>query len=87
MLPFLRGGDFDGALASRWPRSTPRRRRRTPATLQRSAARSTRCSGSSARRCVFLGLVGWALFHWRRFGKDPVYLDDPSIHIPAAART
>ena len=32
---------------------------------------------------VLLGLVGWAFFHWRRFGKDPVYLDDPSILMPA----
>ena len=32
---------------------------------------------------VFLGLSGWAFFHWRRFGKDPVYLDDPSILMPA----
>ena len=32
---------------------------------------------------ILFGLVGWALFHWRRFGKDPVYLDDPSIHVPA----
>jgi uncharacterized protein (TIGR04222 family) len=32
---------------------------------------------------VLLGLVGWAFFSWRRFGKDPVYLDDPSILMPA----
>jgi hypothetical protein len=32
---------------------------------------------------VFLGLAGWAFYHWRRFGKDPVYLDDPSILMPA----
>ena len=32
---------------------------------------------------VFMGLSGWAFFHWRRFGKDPVYLDDPSVLMPA----
>ena len=32
---------------------------------------------------MFLGLSGWALFHWRRYGKDPVYLDDPSVLMPA----
>jgi hypothetical protein len=32
---------------------------------------------------IFLGLSGWALFHWRRFGKDPVYLDDASVLMPA----
>ena len=32
---------------------------------------------------VLAGLVGWAFFHWRRYGKDPVYLDSPSIYVPA----
>ena len=32
---------------------------------------------------VLVGLAGWALYSWRRFGKDPVYLDDPSILMPA----
>ena len=32
---------------------------------------------------MFLGLSGWAVYNWRRFGKDPVYLDDPSVLMPA----
>ena len=32
---------------------------------------------------AFIGLSGWAILSWRRFGKDPVYLDDPSILMPA----
>ena len=28
-------------------------------------------------------LVGWGLLRWRRTGRDPVYLDDPSILMPA----
>ena len=32
---------------------------------------------------MFLGLTGWAVFSWRRYGKDPVYLDDPSVLMPA----
>ena len=28
-------------------------------------------------------IVGGALLAWYRYGSDPVYLDDPSIHIPA----
>ena len=32
---------------------------------------------------VFMGLAGWAYMQWRRYGKDPVYLDDPSILMPA----
>ena len=66
----------------RWPRSTRRRPRSTPPSWS-AAARSTRSSGWSAPRSILFGLVGWALFHWRRFGKDPVYLDDPSILMPA----
>ena len=32
---------------------------------------------------VFVLLVGGALIAWLRYGRDPVYLDDPSIHMPA----
>ena len=32
---------------------------------------------------VFFLLAGWAAWSWLRYGKDPVYLDDPSILMPA----
>src|SRR5204862_7538499 len=32
---------------------------------------------------VVLLLVGFVLFEWLRYGRDPVYLDDPSIYMPA----
>jgi uncharacterized membrane protein YgcG len=32
---------------------------------------------------LFLLLVAWVVAAWLRHGRDPVYLDDPSIHIPA----
>lgn len=32
---------------------------------------------------VLFLLVGWAAWSWLRYGKDPVYLDDPSILMPA----
>ena len=32
---------------------------------------------------ILLGVVGFALYRWWRSGKDPVYLDDPSILMPA----
>ena len=32
---------------------------------------------------AFVFLVGAAAWSWVRYGKDPVYLDDSSIHIPA----
>ena len=46
-------------------------------------ARSTRSSGSSGRRSSSSACPAGPFFHWRRFGKDPVYLDDPSILMPA----
>ncbi len=32
---------------------------------------------------AFVVVVGWALVRWRATGRDPTYLDDPSILIPA----
>lgn len=32
---------------------------------------------------ILVLLVGWAASSWLRYGKDPVYLDDPSILMPA----
>ena len=58
----------------------------TPEHAARAASRrgsSTRSLGLVGAPIVFLGLSGWAFFNWRRYGKDPVYLDDPSILMPA----
>ena len=63
-------------------RSTPRRRPSTPHALERSRQVNA-VVGLVGAPVVFLGLSGWALFNWRRFGKDPVYLDDPSVLMPA----
>ena len=82
MVPLLRAADFDGALGRRARRrSTPPRR---PSTRPRSRPRRqiNAVLGLVGAPVVFLGLSGWA-FSWRRFGKDPVYLDDPSILMPA----
>ena len=32
---------------------------------------------------ALLGLVGWAGWSWFRYGRDPEYLDDPSVLMPA----
>ena len=40
-----------------------------------------RRAGRRADRVLGAGRLG--VLHWRRFGKDPVYLDDPSILMPA----
>ena len=67
---------------SRSRRSTPRPRPEHAAALERSRQINA-VVGLVGAPIVFLGLSGWALFHWRRFGKDPVYLDDPSVLMPA----
>ena len=64
---------------------TPPRRPSTPRTSSAPAS-STPSSGSSAAPIVFMGLVGLGRsVNWRRFGKDPVYLDDPSVLMPGPA--
>ena len=32
---------------------------------------------------ILVGVIGFSLYRWWRSGKDPVYLDDPSILMPA----
>jgi uncharacterized membrane protein YgcG len=82
MVPSLRNADFDGALAAALERvddaATPENAQRVQLGRQINAV-----VGLIGAPTVFLGLVGWAYFAWRRFGKDPVYLDDPSILMPA----
>lgn len=82
MLPYLRDADFDGALAVALEKidaaATPENAARLQAGRQINAV-----IGLIGAPIIFLGLSGWAFFHWRRYGKDPVYLDDPSILMPA----
>lgn len=82
MLPYLREADFDGALRVAIQRIDAAA---TPANAQRLelGRQVNAVLGLIGAPIVFLGLTGWAFFHWRRFGKDPVYLDDPSILMPA----
>jgi uncharacterized membrane protein YgcG len=82
MLPFLRAADFDGALGVALERidaaATPENADRLQAGRQINAV-----LGLVGAPIAFMGLAGWAYMSWRRFGKDPVYLDDPSILMPA----
>ena len=82
MVPFLRNADFDGALNTALAKVdaavTPENAARLQTARQLNAA-----LGLIGAPIVFLGLAGWAFTSWRRFGKDPVYLDDPSILMPA----
>jgi uncharacterized membrane protein YgcG len=82
MVPFLRNADFDGALGVALERidaaATPENAARLETGRQINAV-----LGLIGAPVAFMGLAGWAFLQWRRFGKDPVYLDDPSILMPA----
>lgn len=82
MVPFLEDADFDGALGAALVKidaaATPESAVRLQAGRQINAV-----LGLVGAPVVLFGLAGWAFYSWRRFGKDPVYLDDPSILMPA----
>jgi uncharacterized membrane protein YgcG len=82
MLPYLRSADFDGALAAALTKVDAATTSEHAAELQRSRQVNA-VLGLVGAPIVFLGLSGWAFFHWRRYGKDPVYLDDASVLMPA----
>ena len=82
MVPYLRNADFDGALAVALEKVDAAATPENAAALQ-AGRQINAVLGLVGAPIVFLGLSGWAFFHWRRFGKDPVYLDDPSILMPA----
>jgi uncharacterized membrane protein YgcG len=82
MLPFLRQAAFDGALGVALAKvdaaATPEHAAQLQIGRQVNAV-----VGLVGAPLVLVGLSGWAIYSWRRFGKDPVYLDDPSILMPA----
>ena len=82
MRPHLRADDWDAAILAAINRiddvATPENAARLQQGRQLNAA-----IGLVGGPLVLVGLIGWAFFHWRRYGKDPVYLDSPSIYVPA----
>jgi uncharacterized membrane protein YgcG len=80
MLPRLRGGDFDGALLVALERVDAAATPEHAATLER-ARQVDAVVGLVGAPLALIGLVGSATLAWRRYGRDPVYLDDPSIHM------
>jgi uncharacterized membrane protein YgcG len=82
MLPLLKDGDLDAALLAGLGKidaaATPEHARSLETARQLNAV-----LGLLGGPIVFLGLAFWPFFHWLRFGRDPVYLDDPSILMPA----
>jgi uncharacterized membrane protein YgcG len=82
MLPHLRADDWDAAILAAMEGidevATPENAARLEQGRQLNAV-----IGLVGAPLILAGLIGWAFFHWRRFGKDPVYLDSPSIYVPA----
>jgi uncharacterized membrane protein YgcG len=80
MLPRLRSGDLDGALLVALEKIDANATPEHAAKLQ-TARQIDAGVGLVGAPIILLGLIGTALFSWRRDGRDPVYLDDPSIHM------
>jgi len=82
MVPRLRDCDMDGALDAALRKidaaTTPERANQLQLARQVDAA-----TGLVLAPLVLLGLVAWAGWSWLRFGRDPEYIDDPSVLMPA----
>jgi uncharacterized membrane protein YgcG len=82
MKPLLVECDFDGAIAAALDKidanATPEHAQKLNTARLIDAA-----VGLIGAPVILLLLVGWASWSWLRFGKDPVYLDDASILMPA----
>lgn len=80
MLPRLKEADFDGALLVAIQRVDAAA---TPAHAQKLelARQVNAVAGLVVAPMLAVLLVGAAGWSWLRYGRDPVYLDDPSIHM------
>jgi uncharacterized membrane protein YgcG len=82
MLPLLRGCDLDSALLVAIDavdrNATPEHAATITFFRQLNAV-----LGLIVAPLLFVLAMAWAGLTWFRHGRDPVYLDDPSIHIPA----
>jgi uncharacterized membrane protein YgcG len=82
MLPLLRGGDLDGAVTAALAKVDAATTVDHAQSLERGRIINA-IVGLLVGPGLFLLLIGWAVFHWQRYGRDPVYVDDPSVLMPA----
>jgi uncharacterized membrane protein YgcG len=83
MLPLLRECDLDGALLAAMAKVDANATAEHAARLTQ-ARQLDAVLGLVGGPIVLFSLIAWGAWSWLRYGRDPVYLDDPSIHIPAA---
>jgi uncharacterized membrane protein YgcG len=82
MLPLLRGCDLDGALLAAMDAVNNNATASHAATIT-FFRQLNAVLGLIVAPLLFILVMAWAILTWFRTGRDPVYLDDPSIHIPA----
>lgn len=82
MLPLLRGCDLDGALLIAMERVDANATADHAKALEQGRQIDA-VIGLVGGPVILIGLIVWGAWNWARFGRDPVYLDDPSIHLPA----
>jgi uncharacterized membrane protein YgcG len=82
MLPYLHACDMNGALLAAMAKVDAAATPEHAHTLE-FARQANAVIGLVLAPLVIMLLVGGALLRWYRAGKDPVYLDDPSILVPA----
>ena len=82
MLPHLRNCDFGLALLAAIDDINATATAEHANSLQ-LARQIDAMAGLIAAPLLLVGLVGWAGWSWLRYGRDPEYLDDDSILMPA----
>jgi uncharacterized membrane protein YgcG len=84
ILPLLQGGspDFDGAMLAGLRAIDASITPEHAAQLQQARIVNA-AIGLVLAPIVAIALIVWPFFHWVRYGRDPHYLDDPSILMPA----
>ena len=82
MMPALRQCDFDAAVVSAIGGIDAAATAEHARDLQ-LARQVDAVAGLILAPLLLVGLVGWAGWSWLRYGRDPIYLDDASILMPA----
>jgi uncharacterized membrane protein YgcG len=82
MLPLLEEGDLDGATLAAMRKVDASATAEHAQALDRGRLINA-FVGLLVGPVLFFLLVAWPSFHWLRYGRDPVFVDDPSVLMPA----